>query len=485
MNKECKIVEVVNNSNGQNTEYHEKRKSTKKLTKEIFIERAIEIHGLKYDYSKVEYTNNRDKVEIICPTHGSFLQSPNKHLSGQGCKQCSIIEKGTKHTLTTKEFIERAKKVHGDKYDYSVSKYIQGNKKVEIVCKIHGSFWQYPHLHWGGSGCPKCSHIEGGLKGRIKIDELLKRFRKIHGNKYDYSKVEYKTNSVPIEIICKEHSSFFQIPTVHLNGGNCPKCSAIELSLNSRKPFDDFVSEANKVHHNKYIYDECSYVNRRVKMKIHCPIHGVFKQSPRNHILGQGCPKCGYIGNRKLVFGIGINDIGSCDGNGKITESYLSWVSMLRRCYSNVFNDRWTTYKKCSVCNEWLTYSSFKKWFDENHINGFALDKDLKQFGLEYKVYSPETCVFIPSELNTLIAVKSKNPHGVVKYNYGFIAQIVIDGNRHRVGPFDTFEKANSKYIEMLNTHIVNVAYKYYNRGELTSDVMDIIYKITDKHKNL
>ncbi len=123
----------------------------KKLTLESFLERSEKIHNNKYDYSKVEYTNAKTKVCIICPKHGEFWQTPDNHLKGKGCAYCAKIKK-----LTTEEFIKRAKEVHGNKYDYSKVDYINTHKKVCIICPKHGEFWQTPANHLLGRGCKVC-----------------------------------------------------------------------------------------------------------------------------------------------------------------------------------------------------------------------------------------------------------------------------------------------------------------------------------------
>jgi len=137
---------------------------TKKLTKEQFIEKANKIHGNKYDYSKVEYINNKTRVCIICPKHGEFLMRPNDHLSGHGCPDCG----GTKKD-STENIINKFKKIHGDKYDYSKVNYFNAHTNVLIVCPIHGEFPQSPHDHLKGCGCPKCNQS----KLEKEIEQLL------------------------------------------------------------------------------------------------------------------------------------------------------------------------------------------------------------------------------------------------------------------------------------------------------------------------
>ena len=168
----------------------------KRKTNTKFIEECKQIHGDKYDYSKVNYVNARTKVCIICPVHGEFWQLPSLHIGQKcGCPLCNGTFKKTK-TM----FVEEARKIHGDKYDYSKAKYEITNKKVCIICPEHGEFWQTPYVHLVGHGCPKCS-------GRMKLtrDEFEQRVREKHGDKYDYSKVEYVNNSIKVSIICAEH----------------------------------------------------------------------------------------------------------------------------------------------------------------------------------------------------------------------------------------------------------------------------------------
>ena len=257
------------------------------MNTEQFIERAIKVHGDKYDYSKVKYVNSRTKVCINCPKHGEFWQTPNNHLSGNGCPSCaSGIQKDTKW------FIEKARRVHGDKYDYSKVEYADAFTKVCIICPKHGEFWQSPTNHTHKThprGCPKCN---GGLKATK--DEFIKKARKVHEDKYDYSKVEYFNASTKVCIVCPKHGEFWQTPNAHLHGNRCPKCwSEIKPStLLSNK--EEFVKKARKVHGDRYDYSKVEYVNAATKVCIICPEHGEFWQTPTHHLGGQGCKKCTF-----------------------------------------------------------------------------------------------------------------------------------------------------------------------------------------------
>jgi hypothetical protein len=187
-------------------------------TTEQFIEEAREKHGNRYDYSKSEYKGSNEKVKIICQKHGKFKQRANDHTRGSGCKQCGIIISGTE------EYIELAKKVHGDRYDYSLVKYKRTDVKVKIICLVHGKFKQRAAGHLEGKGCPKCGAIQAHLSKRLTQEQVLKRFQMVHGDTYDYSKFIYDKNNVPSVIICKLHGEFPQRPGDHWNGSGCSRC---------------------------------------------------------------------------------------------------------------------------------------------------------------------------------------------------------------------------------------------------------------------
>lgn len=125
---------------------------------------------------------------------------------------------------TKEQFIEKARLVHDNKYDYSKVNYMNSKTKVEIICPIHGSFFQAPIKHTSSKqGCPKCANEENGKRCRKSFEGFIKRAKSVHGNKYDYSKVNYINSSTKVEIVCPKHGSFFQSPNNHYKYG-CPKC---------------------------------------------------------------------------------------------------------------------------------------------------------------------------------------------------------------------------------------------------------------------
>ena len=254
----------------------------RKFTNEDFIVKANENHNNRYNYSKIEYKDKKTKVCIICPEHGEFWQTPEKHLLGQGCPKCKGKKSGDRCRRSKEEFIIKAREIHGDKYDYSKVEYITNMVKVCIICPEHGEFWQTPNKHLQGQKCPKCSG-----KYKPTTSDIISKARATHGDRYDYSKVEYKDKKTKICIICPEHGEFWQIPYDHINGQGCPKCNGgVKMTQ------DEFLIRAKEVHGNKYDYSKVEYVNSKTDICIICPEHGEFWQKPELHLRGAGCAKC-------------------------------------------------------------------------------------------------------------------------------------------------------------------------------------------------
>ena len=260
----------------------------KKLTNKQFIEKAIQIYGNKYEYSKVEYKKSNEKIIIICKIHGEFLQTPGGHLSKRGCRLCGNIQKSLSMSSNTKDFIEKAKIKHGDKYNYSKVNYINNTKKIIIICKVHGNFLQSPSDHLNYNGCQICGNNKKGVYQQSNSIEFIEKAIKIHGDKYNYSKVEYIEAKIKVVIICNIHGPFLQRPYSHLRGTNCFKCTGTP-KLNT----NEFIKKAINIHNNKYDYILVNYKGCDKKVIIICKDHGKFKQTPNNHINHkQGCLKC-------------------------------------------------------------------------------------------------------------------------------------------------------------------------------------------------
>lgn len=188
--------------------------------------------------------------------------------------------------LTQEEFIEKANKIHNNKYNYSLSNYSMNKIPVTIICPEHGVFNQRPNNHMLGQGCYRCGKYI--TKKITTNEEFIKKAKKVHGEKYDYSKINYIRDKSKIEIICRLHGVFKQSPNNHLRGQDCPSC----FPHNKKKTKEEFIQNAQKIHKNRYCYDDIEYQSRDKKVKIKCSTHGMFMQSPYAHLFGQGCPLC-------------------------------------------------------------------------------------------------------------------------------------------------------------------------------------------------
>lgn len=266
------------------------------------------------------------------------------------------------------------------------------------------------------------------------------------------------------------------------------------FNMGKKKTTEEFIAKARAIHGDKYDYSKVEYIGNKLKVCIICPIHGEFEQSPISHIKGSGCRACSYekrlhnlwlihkrnylkrlainppiIKEKRKVLGVGINDMrGQCG----MKETKKAWYAMLNRCY-NPLSNRAAAYKNCSVCDEWLTFSNFKRWFDEHHVEGYELDKDILVKG--NRVYGPGTCCFVPPRINILLINRRNHrgdlPLGVSHNNRRFASQYSRYGENVHLGTFDTPEEAFQTYKIAKEAYIKEVAQGSYDKGEITEKV--------------
>ena len=191
--------------------------------------------------------------------------------------------------IKKEKFTEKCFKKFNNNFDYSESTYIDSTKKIKIKCKKHDNFfYQTPAEHLRGkNGCNFCTR-----NPKIDTEFFINKSKEIHGDKYDYSKSVYIDSKTKIEIVCKEHGSFFMLPNNHYKQ-NCPSCFDEKRFSNNL----NFINKSKEIH-NKYEYTNINYINSKEKVNILCPIHGEFNQRPNDHLNGKGCPKCGFIFNK-------------------------------------------------------------------------------------------------------------------------------------------------------------------------------------------
>lgn len=264
-----------------------------RLTTEEFIRRAKEKHGDTYGYELTNYVNHRTPITVICKVHGAIQMLPNTHLQGPGCRQCYLDENVRTAPCDTESFIEKSRKIHGNKYNYDKVYYINYNTPVEIICPIHGSFWMKPFVHLQPTyqqGCPKCSLEKRVLERTGNIEEFIERSRDVHGGKYNYDKVVYVNRLTKVIITCPIHGDFEQKPADHIRGIGCPICGNPRINGWSK---EDLLKSFNDIHHGLYSYPNLpDRISRKKKIDIKCKKHGIFRQRICRHLQGDGCPVC-------------------------------------------------------------------------------------------------------------------------------------------------------------------------------------------------
>jgi desulfoferrodoxin (superoxide reductase-like protein)/very-short-patch-repair endonuclease len=211
---------------------------------EEFIERSKLLNGNEYDYSLTEYKNYRKKLKITCSIHGVFETTPDSHLKGHKCKLCS----NDKVRKTNNDFINQSNKIHNNRYNYSLVEYENANKKVKILCNIHGIFEQKPNKHLHGEGCPICFPNK-----KLTQEEFIKKSNDIHNFKYDYSMIEYVNLRTNIKIICKIHGIFEQKAGQHVYGNGCPLCNTSK----GEEKIINFLNKNNIEYSYQKIFDDC------------------------------------------------------------------------------------------------------------------------------------------------------------------------------------------------------------------------------------
>ena len=190
-----------------------------------FIAEARARHDDKFDYSQVRYVNAKTQVRIGCPEHGWFEQVPEVHLSGSGCPGCRYVRMAKTRTRPWHEILVEFRERHGDRYDYSRVEYVNLSRKVTIVCREHGPFEQRPYCHLQGHGCPQCKYERLSANQRLTREEMLSRFRRVHGDRYDYSRViQVRNCACQVTIVCPHHGPFRQSVSSHASGRGCAAC---------------------------------------------------------------------------------------------------------------------------------------------------------------------------------------------------------------------------------------------------------------------
>lgn len=198
-----------------------------------------------------------------------------------------------RNKYNTESYIQKAKLIHGKKYDYSKTSYVHNHQKLIIICPEHGDFEVRAsnHITKQANGCIKCGEIRSHNEQRKSMESFLNEANKVHNFKYDYSDSQYKNFNSKISIKCNTHGNFTQLVSNHLNGMGCSKCSFESREIKPEN-FDSYLIRFKEVHNDYYNYEKSIYKGYDNKILVICPLHGDFECAVYNHLKGRGCPKC-------------------------------------------------------------------------------------------------------------------------------------------------------------------------------------------------
>lgn len=246
------------------------------------------------------------------------------------------------------QLIYLSRKVHGDKYIYSLLTPTSNREKSCIICSEHGPFYQRIYMHiYRKQGCPKCEGLN------MTNDEFINKSLEVHKSRYTYPRTIFNGKRKNVLITCKEHGDFKQISLLHLMGAGCPYCAGCARSDNS-----DFIKKSNIVHNNIYDYRNINYTNARTPVEIICRKHGSFYQTPNKHLMGHGCPKC------------------SCS-KGELQIEKLLKINKINYIPQKVFKDCF--YKRNLKFDFYLLdYDICIEYDGEQHSTNYRFEKDME-----------------------------------------------------------------------------------------------------------
>lgn len=338
--------------------------------------------------------------------------------------------------ITTKEFVIRSKRMHGDNYSYSDCKYLGMKKDVIIRCKKHGSFNQRADHHLRGSGCKLCLKQKSISNKKLKAKTFIDKATLKHGDFYDYSFVEYKTSKTKVNIKCPIHGHFLQTPSHHLAGHGCHMCGNKSASIKNKKSFQEFLIEAEKVHKSKFKYLEETYSGMNSNMKIECPEHSFFIQKPRDHLRTHGCQKCGTI-----------EMIRKSDAR---IYSCSEFVRLAKLIHGDKYSYSSSIYIRsdCKITIECLKHGCFEQ-IARDHLSGHGCSRCRQSFG-ERKIYKFLSDANIDFEVQKVF----EGCENIRKLKFDFYIErlnlcIEYDGIQHVVGW--NAEAESLKYIQKLD----------------------------------
>ncbi len=258
------------------------------------------VHGKTYNYDLVNYKGIHHHVIITCSKHGEFPQLPSVHRNGSGCPSCAGERVGELKRISADEFFSRVAEKHKNRFEYIASSFKGLKEPISYYCPVHGLLEQLASSHLSGRGCRECGYISNSLFQRKTQSQFIDESLTIHGNKYDYSKVDYKGDGHQVKIGCKIHGFFQQVPSSHLTGAGCKKCATIINANKQRRSQAEFIQKTKNVHGKNYDFSLVKYCGAHELVTVVCRKHGKFDLTANSLLVGRGCNKCGQLRGHAL-----------------------------------------------------------------------------------------------------------------------------------------------------------------------------------------
>ncbi len=267
----------------------------KRITTEDWVKRAKSLHGDQYDYHLVEYVTAKINVNVICSKHGEWLCNPDSHISkGTGCPKCGGSQK-----KTTSEFVDKAKLVHGENYDYSFVSYTNAHTNIKIVCTKHGSFKQSPTAHLSGQGCPKCGQDLITNKLKLNINELNKRLYEKSNGMVTVDSETYIAANKAANFICKKHGEFRRLANSVIYGKHPCLACAKEQGFYLDHTTESFTQVLHSKFGCRYEIKEFIYRGKKTPIILICTEHGEFSIQAATAYKSSGCPVCSRLASQE------------------------------------------------------------------------------------------------------------------------------------------------------------------------------------------
>jgi len=292
---------------------------------------------------------------------------------------------------------------------------------------------------------------------KLTTQEFISKAQSIHGDKYNYSFVNYINARTKIKIICKVHGVFEQKADGHLQGNGCPKCFG-----NRKHTTESFITKANQIHNNKYDYSTINYINMRTKITIICKHHGTFKQTPHTHLKGHGCPKC-YFDNERLSFSHFLLEANKIHNNkyNYVKDTYINMsTKVLIKCPTHgIFEQFPYSHLKghgCPICKESHGEKKIRNYLKENNIKF----ESQKTFSDCRGKKNPLPFDFYLSDCNILIEYDGRHHYESIKYF----------GGDERLQQTQNNDKIKTEYCKQNNIQLIRIPYWEFNNIEFIMD---------------